>query len=386
MKRRPARATLEVPQKPAAPEFDQIPGDLRARSRWLCWRYGPPKGASPKWCKVPYSAAGKKARYTDPAEWQSFDAAVRQYRRGGYDGIGFVLGGGICGLDEDHCIHEGRFSEEATRHLQLLDSYAEFSVSGDGAHSLAYGTLPSGGRMSGDHELYADNRFFVVTGQRLSGSPEFIAHREAELHQLHAMIFGAPVDILSDNTNAPARPQCVTQFSANTQEGGRGSSSGLRDAQVIALVKRDDVAGRYWDGCPTGVNPSRADFALACKLAFYTGGDLNQMERLFKRSGLAKRAKARTRRGSVDYVQYTLRNALLQQTATWKPSKKSKALRPIGRPLSETTQRVVALASDHPMMAPAKIAKRLGLRAGTVRTILYRRRLAALRQSGRQAA
>ena len=79
------------PRRPLAPEFDQIPAELKACSRWLCWRHSEHSNAAGKYGKVPHNIADKKANYTDSAEWLAFDTVVRQYHRGNYDGMELFL-------------------------------------------------------------------------------------------------------------------------------------------------------------------------------------------------------------------------------------------------------------------------------------------------------
>jgi putative DNA primase/helicase len=328
------------------------------------------------------------ARFTSPAEWLPFDTVMRQYERGNYDGVGLVLGDGLCGLDEDHCIAAGKLNDEAARHIKLLNSYAEESVSGDGVHVLAYGTLPTGRCRQGNHELYSAKRFFVVTGRRLASAPRAVKRREKELHRLHSMIFRTPRDGAKDSAKKrPTRPEGVTQFGTNTQRGRGGRHSGSvehGDERVIALLMKDPIARRYWEGgCPNGTNPSGADFALACKLAFYTRRDLLQMERLFRLSPLAKRPKAQMRR---DYIRRTLERACQSQVTVYKPRRQAKPHRSPGRPTSRTTRRVIKFAIAHPTMQPAEIARSLGLPPGTVRVVLHRHPPSSKRASVERAA
>lgn len=162
---------VSPPPRPQPPEIGKIPPELKARRGWLAWRFSEKPNSRGKFGKFPFSIADRKANYINPIEWQEFDTVMRQYERGNYDGIGLVLGGGLCGLDEDHCFQDGRLLEESARHIHFLNSYSEFSVSGDGVHCLAFGTLPGGRRRLGNHELYCDQRFFVVTGRKLPSWP-----------------------------------------------------------------------------------------------------------------------------------------------------------------------------------------------------------------------
>ena len=244
------------PSRPPAPDFSQIPSQLKALRRWLCWRYGEEPRQNGKFPKVPYNRCGSKCDYTNPSEWNSYELAVRLYHEGAFDGIGFVLGDGICGLDEDDCLQNGGIEAVAARHIEHLNSYAEESVSGTGVHALAFGTLPGERHKNGKHELYAEKRFFVVTGRRLPHSPRSVEFRDSQLGEVYRMIFGT---------------DSASQFPPITQVGGiRGNTTSLKtqsvpkfsDSKVIAAIHHNPVAHRYWLGYPPGINLSRADFAL----------------------------------------------------------------------------------------------------------------------------
>lgn len=342
------------PSRPSPPEISNIPAELKARRIWLVWRFSDTPNGKGKFGKVPFNIVDKRADFTNPAEWQLFETVMVQYERGGYDGVGLVLGNGLCGFDEDDCFQDGRLLDRSARHINLLDSYSEFSVLGDGVHCLALGSLPSGRRKLGNHELYDDLRFFVVTGRKLPSSPGYVAHRENELKLLHSMLFGMveqnrpcfenKSDTFPEKHLAPEKhPEPVSKPVLITQ---RGKGKELSDDEVISRIKADRGVRRYWSGCPNDVNPSKADFALACKLAFYSGRNLPQMERLFRRSGLATRAKARTRRGSTDYISYTLRRAWQKQEKVWEPGRRAKTGKPPGRPRCEVNpEEVIRLKS-----------------------------------------
>ncbi|MGF5988507.1 hypothetical protein ACQE9G_28350, partial [Klebsiella pneumoniae] len=60
------------------------------------WSYEERDG---KRTKVPYRADGRKARVNRPEDWGPLEAALAAPEKGGYDGLGLLLGGGVCGLD-----------------------------------------------------------------------------------------------------------------------------------------------------------------------------------------------------------------------------------------------------------------------------------------------
>lgn len=326
------------PPRPPRPIIENIPEELKFVNRWLVWKYSATPNRQGRHGKVPYNIVDRKANYTDYSEWLPFGTALRQYEHGSYDGIGLVLGDGLVGLDEDHCCTPDGFSEAARTHIQRIDSYTERSVSGDGCHVLALGTLPEGRRKQGDHEMYSVARYFCVTGQHIYGTPKSVCYRDRQLREVYAMIFSGGAEQATIE-----EPQCVeksgvTQFSLlHGEEGERGDITepplqkciydptlhhGIRisDDQAIAMVMGDKVAARYWMGCPSGTNPSRADWALAAKLAFYTGANVEQMDRLFRRSRLCCRDKDVSARGNTDYVRYTMERAAQAQKAFWRPA------------------------------------------------------------------
>ena len=149
------------------------------------------------------------------------------------------------------------------------------------------------------------------------------------------------------------------------------------------MILRDPVAQKYWRGYPLGTNPSSADFSLALKLAFYTGKNLPQMERLFERSGLFGREK---HLGRPEYIRSTLKKALSEQREVWRPETQRQAARrrtTPGRRISARTKTVIAMARQEPWLQPREIAQRLSLKPGAVRTILHRH-LRDMREAGQR--
>ena len=98
-----------------APQFGNIPAELRVLRQWVAWRYGPARenGKRPK---VPYNArTGKQARVDDPKTWVTFDEARAAFDGGTYEGIGFVFTDTdpYFGLDLDGCHAAGCTRSEA---------------------------------------------------------------------------------------------------------------------------------------------------------------------------------------------------------------------------------------------------------------------------------
>ena len=177
------------PSRPEAPVFANIPIELKLRDQWLCWRYSKKPNDLGKFGKVPYSIVDKQAAYTDYRHLLPFETVVKQYSHGKYDGIGIVLGRGLAGLDEDHCVGADGVDPKVLAHVQLINSYTERSVSGDGYHTIAIGTALGGRCRSGNHGLYFSARYFVMTGQQVSGTPTTVEYRQTELQMLYQQLF-----------------------------------------------------------------------------------------------------------------------------------------------------------------------------------------------------
>lgn len=148
----------------------------------------------------------------------------------------------------------------------------------------------------------------------------------------------------------------------------------LADVVVLGVMLRDHVARFYWNGGRRNRTPSEDDFALACKLAFYCRHDLQQMYRLFMKSGL-RREKFSERRPGGDYALWTLKQAIKATPQIWIPKKRKRksvatgAKR--GRKLSTQTVAVLELHRQEPELMAGEIAHRLHLPLKQVRDALY---------------
>ena len=280
--------------------WEKIPSALRAHPQWVLWRVEQRDG---KPTKVPYTAGGTRADVTNPNTWATFDTVLDAYRRGGFDGIGFVLTeeAGIVCVDLDHARNGEGWTPEAQEIMRLLNTYAEVSPSGEGLHLWALGRLPEGRRRRKGVEMYNSRRFITITGNHLAGTPTDLQERTAELANLHRRIFGETTTLKV------------------------GDRVELSDAELLerAMNAKDGAKFRaLWNGETSGYpSQSEADLALCRLLAFWTGGDPERIERLFSLSALGQRDKWRTRQ---EYRKLTVQTALQSLCETysgWEPNR-----------------------------------------------------------------
>jgi len=288
------------------PEIATLPAALRALPRWVCWRYESRHG---KWTKAPMRPDGVPAKSNDPATWAPFEKAYGAALRYAGFGVGFMLGDGVVGIDLDHCRdpESGVIEAWAQEIIDELKSYTEVSPSGTGVHILCQGALPPGRRRQNRVEMYAEGRFFTITGQRLNDYE--LGERTAELAGLHARLFGGGA-------------QNGRQAAKNTHRRGGGAGVELDDQALLKRARTAKDGGKFarlWAGQWQGeyASQSEADLALCNLLAFWTGGDASRIDRLFRQSGLMREKWERA-----DYRQVTINAALEQVTERYRPTQR----------------------------------------------------------------
>jgi len=260
------------------PSAEQLPDSLVSCPQWLCWREQERDG---KTTKVPVNpTSGNYASATDPSTWTDFETAHTFTETGDAAGLGFVFTDDdpFVGIDLDDCrVPETETTLDwAENIVETLDSYTEISPSGTGYHVIVRGNLPGDRNRKGDVELYETARFFTVTGDHVEGTPTEIREREDALETVHAEHV-APDDETADSENE-----------RSTQEG----SVDIGDEQLLSKArnaKNGEKFARLWRGNTSGYeSQSEADMALCSLLAFWTGGDHDRIDRLFRESGLMR--------------------------------------------------------------------------------------------------
>ena len=194
------------------------------------------------------------------------------------------------GIDLDHALDEaGNLEAWTLPILATLDSYTEISPSATGLHILIKANLPHS-RKTANIELYARDRYFMVTGNHLPGTPTDIQDRQGAMNMLY--------EILTPTTKP--REHVVYEVSRND------------DAVLKRAIdeKQDEVFPRLYHGDVSGyTSKSNADFTFILKLLYWTNGSVEQTRRLFLKSQLVDE-KTLSPRGDTDYLDYTIQQAI----------------------------------------------------------------------------
>jgi len=271
-----------------------IPETLCDREQWVCWKKTQRDG---KATKIPVTLGGGGfASSTDSETWAGFEIALEYARTGKADGVGFVFTDDdpIVGVDLDDCRdpETGEVDKDAQDIIERLDSYTEVSPSGTGYHVLIEGELPEGRNRRGHIKLYDRARFFTVTGDHVQETPTHIARRQDALVAIHREYVQGPSS--DEKSNSPNRggSEDHSESIGSTNPTVDNANVDLDDEKLLEKARRASNGPKFerlWGGNTGGYESnSEADMALCCLLAFWSGGDQRQMDRLFRQSDLLR--------------------------------------------------------------------------------------------------
>lgn len=318
--------------------WNGVPATLIGLDRWLGWRYVERTNGQgrKRWTKEPRIAANprRRASSTDPETWSTVDVAQAALEKANgvkLDGVGVTLGAEVDGLtlvgiDLDECLNDdGTPKPWAGAIIDRLGSYTEVSPSGRGVKVWIWVDLSqipelqsSGKRktvrkLDGDKneeiEIYASGRYFTVTGREHPDGSHDVQQRTAELTAIMRELFGEPEQPKGE------------QGEGSGSDWERHTGGPLDDADVLRLARAARNGHRFaalYDGQHSYPSPSEGRAALLLQLAFWTGGDASQMDRLFRRSGLMS-PKWDSRRGDTTLGAYEIEQACRKQAEHFTP-------------------------------------------------------------------
>ena len=264
--------------------------NLKSQNQWVNWKY---KGDT----KVPISVLGKATGtnrlYQDT--WGTFEQAQNNKN---VDGIGLILDNGLCGIDID----KRDINDPITQDIfQLMDTYTEYSPSGNGFHILFtvdVDKLPNNileryyqKNPQNKIECYISgltNRYFTFTENVIIDKP--INERTEQLLTFLEKYMVRNYIALEDTE------------SENLEEIGKN---------IISIIVSSNQVGKfyrlYYEGTISDYNndESSADMALCSILAFYCGEDFELIDSIFCGSKLYRKKWDR-----LDYKYNTITKAI----------------------------------------------------------------------------
>ena len=303
------------PSEEARKKFEQVernlreslPDEMKNKPNWVVVRTRENKesGRLDKFLIDVHT--GKFAESNEPETWTDFDAACKYAKEHGGVALAYALDGvdGIACIDLDHCIGEdGKRSALADEVLAKCGkTYAEQSVGGRGIHVFGRtkGTDLRSFSKDGDMEYYQDRHFITMTGDGANCS---------EL---------ASFDTLETKSLLERKLERRTEWK-NVGMGEAGLSQ-MDDRELLEKAfsaKNGDTVRRLYHGEDLRHNHSNSDMSLMNYLAFYSGGNVEQMTRIFATSGLYRPDKP------ASYYEYTAIKAA-KDTPHYTPPRASNA-------------------------------------------------------------
>lgn len=296
---------------------DGLPQELKDTGKFCVWRYETREGST-KPTKVPVNPrTGGGAMSNNPDTFTGYQTALNALERGGFDGLGVGVFDGLCAIDVDHCLDEnGTPSDLATEIMYTMQTYCETSPSGQGLR--LFFTAPCFQydkthfytmNASRGLEVYVyghTHKFLTVTGNSQPwGGIRPIEERGTQLQNVLEKFMERPRKATPEPKKAP---QTVID---------------LADNDLIAKAHQAKNGAQFaalWNGDISSYGShSEADMALCNLLAFWTGRNLTQMDRLFRLSGLMRDKWDRPQSGST-YGRLTINQAIQSCTATYDPT------------------------------------------------------------------
>lgn len=291
--------------------FVNIPAELKNNASFCVWKLEKRNG---KPTKVPYNPrTGALARTNDPSTFGDFAAAMKAYVMGGWDGIGYRVSEGIGAIDIDHCIREdGSLNDVAASVMSFFpDSYFERSPSGTGLRGFF--------RLSPD---FAYDKTVYYINNRKHGLEVYLPGVTNRFVTVTGDVYRQGAVTRNDEALQSALDTFMRR--SNRMEGSRiEPCSYLTDEQVIAHAMKSEsgekfqalMDGRWEEGYDS---QSDADMALVSMLAFWCGNVEEQIDRIFRTSGLM-RDKWDRMTGGKTYGQISIRNAVSTNNAIYIP-------------------------------------------------------------------
>ncbi len=283
--------------------------------------------------KPPYSPIYHRlANTSNPHSWGTLDQALKAFTTGNYNGIGFVFSKDdpYSMIDLDHCVGNNRSIDTWARSIiDRLKTYTEYSPR-DGIHLITEAHIPGTGRKIGNIEMYSSNHFTTITTQHVPGTPTTIEKRQNEHSAVYLALVPEPLRSLQENTRGVILPPTwETEPDPNDAKDHQVIEKALQAANGKQFARYWQGDAALWQGEQAERrSKSEADYVLVLYLLSWTDDNVEQVKRLFRKSGLYDPNKTDRIAGhnsttgkAVTYLEMTIYNAMRKRKAPQKNSR-----------------------------------------------------------------
>ena len=292
--------------------YEKLPACVKEQGLFCLWKYETRDGNR---TKVPYRINGRRANPSSRDSFAGFgDAYAKlQEAKNRYDGIGISTFGSFGFIDIDNCISEDdQLSPMALDIVDTICSYTETSPSGKGVRIIVY----PGDLVYDTERYYINNRNNRLEVYIPGATDKYVTLTGNPIREYD--VSECPEELHTVLEKYMVRPMAgfIKQYRV------KPPGSYLTDGSVLVKVFASRQADKFkslWEGnIPAGKTHSDADMSLAMMLAFWCGGDVEQMDRLFRESKLMRSKWDRRQSGS-SYGRRTLEKAVSMTTVFYKP-------------------------------------------------------------------
>ncbi len=286
-------------------DFTQLPEELRNYRNWVGWTYTLDEKDDLK--KPPINPrTGNPASITNPDTWGYLADAKRAYQKWHLAGVGIVLTDelGLVGLDFDGYVKDGVIDPRVAHAIPLLNTYFEYSPSGNGLRGFFFGVI-SGEKRKNEKahvEMYSSKRYFTITGQRVQFASQTVSSNQQHIDRVYKWFF-------------PQKPvQEPRQNHVKRVQYPEGTNLLAADdiIRIASDPRNDPMFYRYYNGDSSlwmNTTKSNADFIFCLKLAFWTHGDEMLIDEIFRKSRMFD-AKWDRPTGNTTYGKMTIKKAV----------------------------------------------------------------------------
>ena len=280
-----------------------IPEELREKPNWGAYfvfkdRKFAERGKLSKRILDP-NTQNNLARINNPKTWATFDtafrlAACKQY----YSGLAYALDGtGVTCIDLDELYDENdEYYEVVRKCLEIFKgkTYIEWSASGKGIHIFFHGNVLDNAiyhnRAKFDDgseiEVYDNLRFISMTGNTIDGVKTLGDIDHESVMWLRGLLGIREV-------SQPRSEHRIMGLDKTDEQLLDEIRKSRRACELDALLKG-----------PVSGDHSRDDYKLMCILSFFSEGNAEQIERIFRASGLYRPEK------SDNYIKTSIKAAI----------------------------------------------------------------------------
>ncbi len=244
------------------------------QKRWVTYQLQTRGG---KVTKVPYTPKGDLASSTNEIDWSTADEVLKHHKA---LGIVFTPDKLLLGIDIDKCIDNGKVSAEIQAIIDKANSYTEISPSGTGLHIFLEldESMDLLSNRKNHFEVYVEGRYFTVTQNPFGDVKEVRTITVEEANEILALT-GYPWGKKNENNEPIVYRETPLLDDSDLLQKMFNSKNGEKIKTLYEGHGNSDT--------------SVADAALLSHLAFWTGKDALQMERIWISSPLGNRKKTR---------------------------------------------------------------------------------------------